>query len=148
MDYDYRSECASKINKTSYEMSYLRDIKRVYTMNDIAIMTRSEPAKILGLSDRGSLAPGCLADISIYNPNLKYDKMFRKPVYVFKDGNEIVKNGKINNFFKTKTQALNLSYDKNIEKYINKWIGKQYSLNTDDLSVDGNYFRYNNFNFH
>jgi formylmethanofuran dehydrogenase subunit A len=74
--------------------------------------------------------------------------MFRKPVYVFKDGNEIVKNGKINNFFKTKTQALNLSYDKNIKKYINKWIGKQYSLNTDDLSVDENYFRSNNFNFH
>ena len=89
MDYDYRLECTSKINKISYEMSFLKDIKRVYPINDIAIMTRSEPAKILGLNDRGSLAPGCLADISIYNPNLKYDQMFRYPVYVFKDGKEI-----------------------------------------------------------
>ncbi len=148
MDYDYRLECASKINKISYEMSFLKDIKRVYSINDIAIMTRSEPAKILGLNDRGSLAPGCLADISIYNPNLKYDQMFRYPVYVFKDGKEIVKNGKVNNFFKTKTQALNLSYDKNITKYINKWISKQYSLDSDDISVDTNYFRSDNFNFH
>ena len=148
MDYDYRLECASKINKISYEMSFLKDIKRVYTINDIAIMTRSEPAKILGLNDRGSLAPGCLADISIYDPNLKYDQMFRYPVYVFKDGKEIVKNGKVNNFFKTKTQVLNLNYDKNITKYINKWISKQYSLDSDDISVDTNYFRSDNFNFH
>ena len=37
-------------------------------MYEIAIMTRSSPAKILGLEDRGSLKPGCIADISIYNP--------------------------------------------------------------------------------
>ena len=69
-------------------------------------------------------------------------------VHVFKDGKEIVKNGKVKNFFKTKTQALNLSYDKNITKYINKWISKQYSLDSDDISVDTNYFRSDNFNFH
>ena len=58
------------------------------------------------------------------------------------------KLNEVNNFFKTKTQALNLNYDKNITKYINKWISKQYSLDSDDISVDTNYFRSDNFNFH
>ena len=148
MDYDYRLECASEINKTSYEMSYLKDIKRVYTLNEIAKMTRSAPAKILGLNDRGSLSPGCIADISVYNPKFKYDKMFRCPVYVFKDGNEIVNNGKVKNFHLTTTQALKPNFDKKIIKHINKWIGNKYSLEVDDISVDEEFFRENNFNFH
>ena len=69
-------------------------------------MTRSSPARILGLNDRGSLAPGCLADISIYNPK-KIDEMFRSAVYVFKNGDEIVKNGRVNNFKQSIYSMLN-----------------------------------------
>ena len=63
---------------------FLKDIKRTYSLYDIAIMTRSSPANILGLKDRGSLKPGCIADISIYDPNQNIDDMFRKAKYVFK----------------------------------------------------------------
>ncbi len=148
MDYDYRMDCASQINQKSFEISHLKDIKREYTLNDIAIMTRSAPADILGLNDRGSLAPGHIADISIYNPNYKIDKMFRKPVFVFKNGFEIVKNGIVQNYIKTQTQALNLAYENNITKYVNKWISKKYTLDINDLSVDRNYFSKDNFKFH
>ena len=51
--------------------SFLKDIK-TYSLYDIAIMTRSSPANILGLKDRGSLKPGCIADISVYDPKQKY----------------------------------------------------------------------------
>jgi len=148
MDYDYRMDCASLINQKSFEMSHLKDLKREYTLNDIAIMTRSAPADILGLNDRGSLAPGHIADISIYNPNFEIDKMFRKPVFVFKNGFEIVKNGIVQNYIKTQTQALNITYDNNITKYVNEWIGKKYTLDINDLSVDRNYFSKDNFKFH
>lgn len=148
MDYDYRMDCASQINQKSFEMSHLKDLKREYTLNDIAIMTRSAPADILGLNDRGSLAAGHIADISIYNPNFKIDKMFRKPVFVFKNGFEIVKNGIVQNYMKTQTQALNIAYDDNITKYVNKWISNKYTLDINDLSVDRNYFSKDNFKFH
>ena len=148
MDYEYRAHCASKINKNSFEMSYLKDIKRVYSLSDIATMTRSEPARILGLNDRGSLAPGRIADITIYDPKLKYDAMFRCPLYVFKNGQEIVKNGKIIKFHRTQTQSLSLNFDKKIIKHLNSWISNSYSLNTEDLSVDENFFRPGNFNYH
>ena len=52
--------------------SFLKDIKNLFTY-DIAIMTRSSPANILGLKDRGSLRAGCIADISVYDPNQEID---------------------------------------------------------------------------
>ena len=35
-----------------------REIKREYTLEEIAIMTRAAPAKLLGLTDRGHLGAG------------------------------------------------------------------------------------------
>ena len=58
-------------------------------------MTRAAPARILGLKDRGSLKPGSVADISIYDPNKSIDDMFKAAEYVFKNGIEIVKKGKV-----------------------------------------------------
>ena len=71
MDYDYRNENIDYLNKESVNISYLKDIKRTYSLYDIAIMTRSSPAKILGLNDRGSLKDGRIADIAIYDPRKK-----------------------------------------------------------------------------
>ena len=48
--------------------------------------------------------------------------MFRKAEYVFKNGEEIVKNGKVLNFKRTKTQCINVSYEKSILKEVDKWI--------------------------
>ena len=83
MDYDFRMQQISLINQDSIKFSFLKDIKRTYSLNDIAIMTRSSPANILGLKDRGSLKPGCIADISIYDPNQNIDEMFRKSKICF-----------------------------------------------------------------
>ena len=49
MDYEFRLEKMSEINQESLKFSFLKDIKRTYSMYDIAIMTRSSPAKILGI---------------------------------------------------------------------------------------------------
>ena len=58
MDYEFRLEKLNKINPKSLDISYLKDLKRTYSIYEIAIMTRSSPAEILGLNDRGSLKEG------------------------------------------------------------------------------------------
>ena len=108
-------------------------------------MTRAAPAKILGLNDRGSLKPGSVADISIYNPSKPIDDMFRNAEFVFKDGIEIVKKGKVLKHLKTVTKFLSLNYDEKIHKNIKEWFNSYYSLGLNEFEVDEKYFSENNF---
>ena len=145
MDYDFRMQQISLINQDSIKFSFLKDIKRTYSLNDIAIMTRSSPANILGLKDRGSLKPGCIADISIYDPNQNIDEMFRRAKYVFKNGDEVVKNGKVLKHKNTRTIAANIKFEKSIIKSVENWTNRFYSLDKEEFKVDENYFREDNF---
>ena len=145
MDYEFRMQQMSLINDDSIKYSFLKDIKRTYSLYDIAIMTRSSPANILGLKDRGSLKAGCIADISVYDPNQEIDDMFRKAKYVFKNGDEIVKNGKILKYKKTSTIAADIKYEKSIVKNIENWTNRFYSLDIGEFKVDKDFFRQDNF---
>ena len=148
MDLDYRNEKILEINPTSQKYTTIQNINRIYDLYEIAIMTRASPAKLLGLNDRGSLKPGSLADISIYDPSKPIDKMFESAFLVFKNGEVIVKEGKVIRFKKGQTQSLKLDYEKSICSDLQKWFDKYYSLNLDTFDVDQNFFEDDNFNFH
>ena len=148
MDLDFRNEQILKINPFSQKQSNIQNIKRTYDLYEIAIMTRASPAKLLGLDDRGNLKPGSIADISIYDPSKPIDEMFEKAFLVFKNGENIVNNGKILKFKKGRTQSLKLDYEKSICNDLQKWFDKYYSLDLDTFSVDQNFFEEENFNFH
>ncbi len=147
MDLEYRNQEIQTIHPEAREISDLKFLKRTYSLYEIAIMTRAAPARILGLSDRGSLKPGKIADISIYDQNQSIDKMFSKAKYVFKNGKEVIKDGKILNIVKGSTQSLILNYDKKIRKDIKKWFDKFYSLELDTFEVDENFFGNDNFKY-
>ena len=97
---------------------------------DYGLVTYSHESKsnILGLKDRGSLKPGCIADISIYDPNQNIDEMFRRAKYVFKNGDEVVKNGKVLKHKNTRTIAANIKFEKSIIKNVEIWSNRFYSL--------------------
>ncbi len=57
----------------------LADLDREYTLNEIAIITRAGPARILGLKHKGHLGPGADADITIYTPHENKETMFELP---------------------------------------------------------------------
>ncbi len=145
MDKDFRNSQIDEININAKEISNLRSIKRTYSLYEVAIMTRAAPARILGLKDRGSLKPGSVADISIYNPKKTIDEMFRSAEYVFKDGIEIVRKGKVLKHLKTKTKCLNLNYDEKIHKKIKEWFNNYYSLSLNAFEIDESFFSENNF---
>ena len=146
MDLDFRNSEIEKININAREISNLKSLKREYSLNEIVIMTRAAPAKILGLKDRGSLKSGYIADISIYNPNKPIDEMFNYAEFVFKNGVNIIKNGKVIKVIDGSTQTLNLNYDKRVHKNIQNWFDRYYSLNLENFIVDDTFFNENNFN--
>ena len=58
-------------------------------------MTRAGAARILGLHDRGHLGAGAAADITVYTEQDDKEAMFATPDYVFKDGELVVKQGRV-----------------------------------------------------
>ena len=128
MDKSYRDDEFEKINKHAQKNSDLCNLKREYSLYDIAILTRAGPAKVLGLNNIGHLGVGAKANITVYNDKKDKEEMFDNTFMVFKDGNLIVKNGKIQKVFNGKFYTAETDFDKSIEKeispYFQKYIGR------------------------
>ena len=95
MDRDFRKAQLEKIHPDAVAMSTLPTIEREYSLAEIAIMTRAGAARLLGLRDRGHLAPGAAADITVYTEQADKEAMFACPEYVFKDGELVVRKGEV-----------------------------------------------------
>jgi formylmethanofuran dehydrogenase subunit A len=94
MDRGVRDERIKQINPKLLAGSALADgLPREYTLNDIAIITRAAPARLLGLRHKGHLAPGADADVTVYSRDLA--KMFAAPRYVVKGGELVVEEGQL-----------------------------------------------------
>ena len=136
MDRSFRNDMFEKLPKSVQEHSILKSLKREYTLKEICIMTRSAPAKILGLKNKGSLGDNCDADITIYDQNKKdIEDFFANPSHVIKDGKVVVKNGKIANYIWGKTQTVKPEYDAGIEKILGKFFEKYHTMKLDNFKI-------------
>lgn len=95
MDANYRDATLATLNSEAAEMTLLKDIKREYSLYELAITTRAAPAKLMGLPDRGHLGIGAIADIAVYTPNEDYAAMFASATWLFKNGVAVVKDGEV-----------------------------------------------------
>ena len=95
MDKDYRRSRVEKLNPRALRRTHLQELDREYTMEEITIITRSAPARILGLARKGHLGAGADADVAIYREGRDKDKMFAKADHVLKDGKIIFRNGQV-----------------------------------------------------
>jgi formylmethanofuran dehydrogenase subunit A len=96
MDKTVRDERLKQINPKLLAGSPLADgIQREYTLNEIAIITRAGPARLLGLRQKGHLGPGADADVTVYASNADIAAMFASPRYVIKGGELIVEEGQL-----------------------------------------------------
>lgn len=93
-DRSFRETAFAEINGEAQASCNLGGIDREYTLSDIAAMTRSAPANILGLHDRGRLSVGSIADLVIYKQQSDLDQMFRQPKYVIRHGELSREDGK------------------------------------------------------
>ena len=155
MDKSFRDDEFEKINKEAQKSSVLGNLKREYSLYDIAILTRAGPAIVLGLTNIGHLGIGAKANITVYNNKEDKEEMFENPFMVFKDGNLIVKNGKIQKVFNGKFYTAETDFDKKIEKeissYFQKYMGRgmesfkiknqelwDYGIETENIKCDRN----------
>ena len=136
MDRSFRNDMLATINKGAAAASVLSSIDREYTLYEIATMTRAAPARSLGLKNRGHLGGGAIADITVYNNIKNKEKMFEKPLYVFKNGEEIVKNGKIVKVVTGGTHTLRPDYDKSIEKSLKKYFDRYMTVKLGNFKID------------
>jgi formylmethanofuran dehydrogenase subunit A len=96
MDRSVRDERLKQINPKLLVGSALADgLSREYTLNEIAIITRAGPARLLGLRQKGHLGPGADADVTVYARDADIAKMFATPRYVIKAGTLVVEEGQL-----------------------------------------------------
>jgi formylmethanofuran dehydrogenase subunit A len=96
MERTVRDERLKQVNPKLLQGSALMDdLDREYTLNEIAIITRAGPARLLGLRQKGHLGPGADADITVYSNDSDRARMFSSPRYVLKGGTLVVEEGQL-----------------------------------------------------
>jgi formylmethanofuran dehydrogenase subunit A len=143
MDKNYRKDYISDLNDKFDEYTDLSSLDREYSLSEIAVISRSGPAKALGLKNKGHLGVGADADITIYNNIEDNDiaEVFAHPAYVFKSGKMIVKAGELlDNLEIGKTLVTKPEYDQNIIELIREDFQKYYSISIDNYPVTDHYY--------
>ncbi|MEK6234244.1 MAG: amidohydrolase family protein, partial [Planctomycetales bacterium] len=110
------------------ERTVLMDLDREYTMNEICIITRAAPARLMGLRNKGHLGVGADADIVIYTPHANKETMFSLPRTVIQAGRVIVENGDVRAPHDGKTLYVSPEYDPALEVDVAEWFEKYYSI--------------------
>ena len=121
MDKPFRDAQIDRLHPEAKVASALPELKREFSLYDVAIITRAGPARLLGLKDRGHLAPGAAADIAVYRDDADRERMFTSPAYVFKDGELVARDG---NLVSTPTGGIHFvspDYDRSIEKTLRQY---------------------------
>ena len=96
MDRGARDQTLKQVNPKLLAGSTLADgLAREYTLNEIAIVTRAGPARLLGLPHKGHLGPGADGDVTVYARNPDIAAMFATPRYVVKGGALVVEEGQL-----------------------------------------------------
>jgi formylmethanofuran dehydrogenase subunit A len=128
MDREARREATVALPAGAISMTTLASIDREYTFEEIAVMTRAAPARLLGLTDRGHLAPGGIADIAIYRRDADVAKMLGRAAHVFKDGEEVVRDGDVVRLRYGKALRLHPTPDKAMTRRLDRYHQERYGL--------------------
>lgn len=144
MDRSFRNDMLATIHPEAQKMTTLGSIDREYTLQEIAILTRAGAARIIGLKDRGGLSPGNWADITVYTENADREAMFGKPDYVFKDGELVVRDGKVVQVKWGTTHVVRPDFDRGIEQDLQRYFDRymtmklgNFKISDDEITEDG-----------
>ena len=135
MDRGFRQDMMQKVNPDALKYSSLPTLNREYSLYEIAILTRAGPARSLGLKDRGHLGPGASADITVYFDKADREAMFTKPELVFKNGELIVRDGKVIKVVQGATHVARPEYDKAIEKPLKEYFDRYHTVRMENFKL-------------
>ncbi|HBA66739.1 MAG TPA: formylmethanofuran dehydrogenase subunit A [Methylococcaceae bacterium] len=135
MDRDYRLQCLEQLNREAVAMTLLKDLDKEFSLYDIAVMTRTAAARLLGLPDRGHLRPGAVADIAVYREQVDKAAMFADAELLFKNGRLAVHNGTVVERFNGTAQVVQPLFDHRIERDLQKYYDRFYNLGLANFRV-------------
>jgi formylmethanofuran dehydrogenase subunit A len=135
MSRDLRAQWIADLPPAAMKMTTLPSIKREYSLSEIATMTRAAPAKLLGLSDRGHLNAGAVADVAIYENDPDRAKMFRAAALVFKDGELVVRDGNVTRYRWGRALTVRPEHDHAIDRRMHAYCDHRYGLSDEFLKV-------------
>jgi formylmethanofuran dehydrogenase subunit A len=136
MDRSYRDERLKAANHKMLAGSALADgLAREYSLNEIAIITRAGPARLLGLATKGHLGPGADADITLYAPDPDRTRMFSTPRYVLKGGALVVDDGHLRRAPQGRRHAVRPAYDPGIERPIREFMERYLTVSVENFGA-------------
>ena len=136
MDRDYRNEQLGRANQKAIRRTVLLDdLDREYTLEEIAIVTRAGPARLLGLHDKGHLGAGADADVTIYDEREDREEMFATPRYVIKDGRVIVRDGELVEALDGSLLRVATAHDPAVEDVLRERFDEHYTVQFDSYPV-------------
>jgi formylmethanofuran dehydrogenase subunit A len=89
MDRSFRQSVLETLHPEVSQNATLRELTREYSLDEIAIVTRCAPARILGLPDRGTLTAGSMADAAVYRLADDWESTFSQAAVTMKAGHLI-----------------------------------------------------------
>ena len=128
------------------EATNLHSIDRELSLFEIAQMTRSGPAKCLGLgSTYGGLATGMIADVGVFDLNFKnmpgdagkIESAFQRAACFIKSGEIVVKDGEVVNNGHKQTVWVNVNMPENpqVKRDITQSFTKDYTVQLENYAV-------------
>jgi formylmethanofuran dehydrogenase subunit A len=136
MDRAHRDDCLKKVNASLLHGSALADgLGREYTLNEIAIVTRAGPARLLGLAQKGHLGLGADADITIYTPNPDWSVMFATPRCVIKGGVVVVEEGQLRRAPTGRRLHVRPDHDRAIEGPLRSFFDRHATVSFDNYPI-------------
>jgi len=137
MDRAYRDEQLKRVNQKLLAGSALLDgLAREYTLNEIAIITRAGPARLLGLVDKGHLGAGAHADVAIYPDDPDRAKMFSTPRYLIKAGTLVVEEGQLRRAPAGRRLAVRPTYDAAVTHDLKRYFDEYASVSFENYPVE------------
>jgi formylmethanofuran dehydrogenase subunit A len=128
MDRERRAEAIAALPPAAMAMTTLPSIAREYSLYEIAAMTRAAPARLLGLGDRGHLAPGALADVAVYPDDRDRARMFGAAALVLKDGDVVVRDGKVTHYRWGRALTVRPQRDGAIDRRMTAYYDQRYGI--------------------
>ena len=135
MSRDLRAKWIADLPQPSMAVTTLPSIAREYTLPEIAAMTRAAPARLFGLADRGHLGAGAVADVAVYEDDADRAKMFRAAAFVFKDGELVVRDGKVINHTFGRALTVAPHRDRMIDRRMKDYYDERYGLSDELFKV-------------
>ena len=135
MSRDLRATWIAELPAEAMAVTTLPSITREYSFYEIATMTRAAPAKLLGLTERGHLGAGAVADVAVYDDLPDRAQMFRAAALVFKHGELVVRDGRVTHHRFGRALAVAPERDRAIDRRMRNYYDERYGLSDEFLKV-------------